>query len=74
MSDRSVIVAVVVSLGIVVAAAFISSGMKSVAAGVRDAGSSIGQGLANSAQLRPRELSVKISDAGNPIRIDAGQK
>ena len=69
MNDKSVVVAAIVSIGLVVAAAFIASGMKTVAQSVRDAGSSIGQGLANSAQLRPRELCVKISDAGTPFRV-----
>lgn len=76
MNNRSVIVAIVVSAGMVVAAAFISSGMKAVAHSIQSAGTSIGNGIAQTG-LRtdnPSKLEVRISDGGNPFRIVTPEK
>ena len=76
MNDKSVIVAVVVSIALVVAATLISSGMKTVGRSIQAAGASIGDGIARTGLStgNPSKFQVHISDGGNPFRISNPEK
>ncbi len=71
MKDQGVLFGVIVGIALIVSAAFISSGLKSLGRGLERAGSSLQQGISNTrlSTTNPTKFEVSFSDGGTPFRI-----
>ena len=73
MKDKNVIVAIVISLGLIISSALIADGLKTLGSSIQGAGVGIGTGIANTSHgtSKPVQYEVSIKDGGNPFRIIA---
>lgn len=73
MKDKTVLAAIIIGVCLIISSYLLSSGMKSLSQGISNAGTSVGNGIANTGHNMDK-LTLSLSGGNTPIRIENVEK